>query len=390
MKNLFGKFASLAFVLGVAVSLSSCHRGGDDPEAILPTKITTVELKPAKTLVVKLDKNVGATVSYKGTTLTAADGMNYKVENTSDGTLKIGVPSGYVPVEDINVKFGSKSTVSLEVSIVKLSTPVTPAVAISDGVSNDDSNETETGVSADLTVPSTVVLDPTNPSTDFSVTVFSTPVDPGTSDVKKGESVSVSPFEVYCLPDGATFPDAATIKLKVEGASEIGSPAFKLRNKETKQYLTITDITNDVITASIDHFSIQELLLNMTCTNIDTTYVKIDAIGGNNTLVAGENLIKWKEYAGFETTATGVVAKTFQALYGATLSQVEKEDTKEATGNGTFTLKQQKFTITYQVGDKTFSVVTYGKVLIDVEYKAIEPIVEPDATHDGGGGGDRI
>ncbi len=385
MKNLFGKIASLAFVLGVAVSLSSCHKGleGETPEPPKPPVNTT------RTLQVVLSKAVsGAKVYYGTTQIPSTDSKTFKLEDAAaNGLLTVNLGSEYVRFSPTDIAFGSRQSIVLNVDVIAMSASKTKTEVVAEGeLSNDNTNRESTDVIATLSIDPSSIDDSGATGSDYSMTVYSNPVNPE-ENVEVNTTTTVNPLSVLCQPDGVTFTnngsEGAVMALYVEGSGLIGPEAITIKN-DKGETLNIDKISNDTIYSTVKHFSIQNLFVNVVCTDISSEGE--EPIGGVLTIKAGDNELKYNEKTGYRAELTGIGGLIVKALLGAEESTVTKKTTIKAEGDGTCQFFQERLKVTFQAGQLTMVVYTYGAVTYastSTGNKEPESVV-PTPTHGGG------
>jgi hypothetical protein len=166
MKKFFKSAAILACGFGLVMTATSCHNEADT----VVTETVDVEAASQKVLMVVVNQP-GATVKYGAKTLTAAAGNIYTLEGAAaKGTLTVSL-AGYLD-QTIAVDFGSRSVVTLDVTLVSAPVYTSAADAATADVSNTSTNQGESdGVVATLgTTTATVTSGDT--SEGYSVVVF--------------------------------------------------------------------------------------------------------------------------------------------------------------------------------------------------------------------------
>ncbi len=387
MKNLFGKIASLAFVLGVAVSLSSCHKGleGEASETVKTSDGNPVQT--TRTLQVVLSKAVsGAKVYYGTAQIPSTDSKTFTLENAAaNGLLTVNLGSGYVPFAATNIAFGSRQSLVLDVDVIAMSASKTKAEVVTDGeLSNDGANQGETKVTATLAIDPTSIDDSGATGSDYSMTVYSNPVNPEEG-VEENTTTTVNPLSVLCQPDGVSFTnngsEGAVMALYVQGSSEIGKDAITIKN-DKGETLNVDRISNDTIYSTVPHFSIQNLFVNVVCTDISSEGK--EPIGDVINIKAGNNSVTYAEKTGYTAELTGIGGLVVKALLGSEESSITKKTNIVANGDGTCQFFQERLKVTFQAGNLTMVVYTYGAVTYNVTYTGTKEPESVVPTHNGG------
>ena len=333
--------------------------GGGDNDVFIP--IST------RTLVVKLTGNAtdiaAANVKYAGGNGSRSGNVVTFVNAASNGTVNV-TGSGLIN-QSFAVDFGERSTIVVDVNIVKASTNIVALAAAEAGINvdNDTNNQTTTGVTGKLNLAtngSIADYSATGTKRDYSLVVY-TPAAAPVSSVESGKTYNLTPYAVDCQPEGANFVPAAHIELTVPGVSEIGKNGILFRHAETNEDAQGTNVKEgDIVEGNLPHFSPWGIVVSAQCTGI-TESSEVIASGA---LVAGANEVTYGEKCGFEAgdDVKGILTVWLKLLYGATVTKVTKTTSINATGAGSYTISQKTFTATFKAGNKTFQAKYYGQV----------------------------
>jgi hypothetical protein len=381
MKNLFKNFAFYASVALVAASFASCHRASDgQQDGSVTTKV--VELDVANTLVVKLSKSVsGATVTYAGKTATTSAGATYTFANVAKkGNLVLG---GTLVKQTINVDFGNRHTLVLEVNAaVKSTETVAQATMDAPGgeVNNDTDNQNTTTVKANVKVNGKATYKNADP---YTLTVYRPTLGKYTdpASLKKNQKIAAVPFAIECEPSGATFADpGAHMTLTIPGIGEVGVNGVNFTHVDGTA-ANNKAVSGNVLSADLPHFSPWQILCDLTISNISVNKVEI-AHGAVN---AGSNKVNYSENFGYNTSETNEFIKAaLQYEFGAAVSTVGKVYEFTSSSTGTYSIKQEVYSLTIKAGEKTFNADVNGTVTAEITSSAdVVPAPVPD-VHNGG------
>ena len=373
------KFASFAFVMGLAVAMTSCHRG-DSYSVEQTAEIAVIQ---ANTLQVKFTSNVsGATVTYAGKTATKS-GNTYTVKNApATGTVKVALPAAYVAVKDILVTFGDRKTVVVTVTPMKKSTNLVAQATVDGGtnVTNDAANATATTVNATFNLNGVTAGDKPGVTDPYSLTVYTVPQEP-VEEVVENQPYPAAAYTVDCNPDGTDFTeggtkDGAHMDLRIDGIGEIGLAGVAFQHEDGTQAKNQT-IVGDILSADLPHFSNWNVVVLAKCVNI--TVNKIVLKTGN--LNAGAQTVSFKENFGYSSSdaTSGILKMWMQLIFGASFDNLNNSASLMMERAGMFTIYQEIIQTTFVAGNKTFHVTTYGGLSSEVVYND-----EPVATHVGG------
>jgi len=388
MKNLFEKFASFAVCLSVATAFTACHQeDAPDPQEQIVHEDVVVDLNTTRTLVVNLTGNgaSAATVKYAGQS-GSRDGNKVTFENAA-ASGKINVTGSSIIPQSVNIAFGERSTLVIEVNAVIASTNIVSSndVDNNSNVTNDTGNQSTTGVSANFNLGSTgSTADYTgvSGSKNYSLTVLTQPVAP-VENVEQNISYTFAPYSVVCKPDGAVFTPAARVDLTVDGVGAIGAEGIKFRFENTTEEASKTTVSaSDVISADVPHFSTWNVFITATCTGI----TEGEEVIKRGALVNGDNTVTFDQKVGFSSSEKGIIGVWLKMAFGASLTTVPKTTVINVTGEGSYAISQPTYTISFKAGAKTFQVVTYGEPTCSVTYTGtVVPATEPEVpTHNGG------
>ena len=391
MKNLFKNFAFYASVALVAASFASCHRASDgQQDGSVTTKV--VELDVANTLVVKLSKSVsGATVTYAGKTATTSAGATYTFANVAKkGNLVLG---GTLVKQTINVDFGNRHTLVLEVNAAEKSTETVAQATMDAGgeVNNDTKNQDATTVKAKVKVNGKATYKNADP---YTLTVYRPTLGKYTdpASLTKGEKIAAVPYAIECEPSGTVFSgDGAFITLNIPGISEVtlsGVKFFYPMSNPIGEAKNPSIDGSDNLSGYLPHFSPWEVECDMIISNISVNKVQI-ASGAVN---AGSNKVNYRENFGYKTSETNKFIKAaLQYEFGAEDKddpdfKVDKVYEFTSSSTGTYSIKQEVYTFIIKAGAKTFTVDVNGKVTAEITTNADVvpvPVPVPD-VHNGG------
>jgi len=385
MKNLFGKFASFACILGVAVAFTACHRGDStDPAASEIHEDEVIELKTTNTLVVKLNGPdlSGAKVTYNGKSGVQSGTAQFTWSN-ADKTGKIQV-GGSLISQTVDVNFGERTTLVVEIDAVKASTNPVAQSAVDAGadVENDDTNKNNSGASVKLNLNGSVANTNGN-SRPYMVTVY-TPATGDPKEVKKGQPYPQVPYAVDCQPSGTTFTyPGIHMDLTVEGAGEIGDAGIEFKHSEDGTPANNKTVVNNTVSGDLPHFSAWNVVVLLNCIDIVDGEEQIAA----GTLKEGDNTISYNEFFGYKSDVKGILAKCLPGLFGASETTVQKTSVINAPSEGSYKIVQYYENCTFQAGSKVFVVKVWGDVEASVTYTGTQ---KPDSdvptvpTHVGG------
>ncbi len=367
------KFASVALVLGMAAAMTSCHRNN----AIDIEQKANVQLIQNNTLQVKFTSAVsGATVTYAGQTATKS-GNTYTFNNAAaSGTVVVTLPAGYVAISPIDVTFGDRKIVVIELTPVQKSTNAVSQAAAdaNNDVTNDNKNQKDFSVKATLNLNGSNATYTSSDS--YRITVYVQPQEP-VEEVKENTEYPVSAYSVDCDPDGTKFSgDGAHLDLDIEGVGEVGLAGIDFRHVDGTKANNLA-VAGDVLSADLPHFSTWNVILNATCTAIETN--KIILKTGN--LTPGNQTVNFDQYFGFTNVdkLTGILSMWTRLIFGATAAKVPTSGTLNMERAGTYTIYQNVSIMTFKAGNKVFRVKVYGDISTEIVYTE-----EPVATHVGG------
>lgn len=328
---------------------------------------TAIPLVTSRTLVVTLTGNgaSAASVSYAGITGTRS-GNNVIFENAPVSGA-ISVTGASIIPQNVNINFGERSTLVIEVNTVLPSTNIAPQTQVEIGadVTNDTNNQASTGVSANLNLGTNgSVASYASGLKDYSLTVF-TPTAAPESTISPSVTYIRAPYSVVCKPDGTAFSPAAHIELYIPSVTEIGLEGISFRHAtswEDAQNMNVKD--GDVVAGDLPHFSTWNIGVVATC--ISATEERETIAMGS--LVNGANNISFNQKCGFQSYERGIIAVWLRQLFGSALTNVAKTTTINATSAGSYEIYQKKYTYTFKAGYKVFQATTYGEVFCNVKY----------------------
>ena len=371
MKKIFKNYAALAFGALVAVSMTACHHGDSEADAtqVVVTPKTSMPTQAAKTLKVTLSKALpaGATLTYAGMTGTTTDGITYVWENVAEGGRLFLNGGGTVIDQEIkSLTFGDRNTIALDVDVVnkRTGTAITPTGANDqDQIIYEDDN---TKATSDATLPASEAG--TRLGQNFLVQMFVPAQEPITEkEIAQSEKTQkpiddVAPIALNCEPDGAVFNPATpvTVTMNLPGMEET-NPV--LVNDGTGDEATGM-LVGTTFTAQMDHFSIWNLILKMVVVSTEEASEEI----GTYEFQAGKAEVKYQENFGFSSDATGILASTFRALFGAKETKVNKVYTFNTNVGGKIKFTQRYLNINMKSGNRTFTVKVWAGVDYEITY----------------------
>ena len=336
-----------------------------------------VQLIQNNTLQVKFTSAVsGATVTYAGQTATKS-GNTYTFNNAAaSGTVVVTLPAGYVAISPIDVTFGDRKIVVIELTPVQKSTNAVSQAAAdaNNDVTNDNKNQKDFSVKATLNLNGSNATYTSSDS--YRITVYVQPQEP-VEEVKENTEYPVSAYSVDCDPDGTKFSgDGAHLDLDIEGVGEVGLAGIDFRHVDGTKANNLA-VAGDVLSADLPHFSTWNVILNATCTAIETN--KIILKTGN--LTPGNQTVNFDQYFGFTNVdkLTGILSMWTRLIFGATAAKVPTSGTLNMERAGTYTIYQNVSIMTFKAGNKVFRVKVYGDISTEIVYTE-----EPVATHVGG------
>lgn len=394
---MFGKYARIAVCLGIATAFTACHQNeAPDPIGSAIHEDVPVALNTTRTLVVKLTGNAtdvaAANVKYAGGNGSRSGNIVTFANAASNGTVNV-TGTGLIN-QSFAVDFGERSTIVVDVNIVKASINVVAQAAAEGGtnVDNDTNNQNTTGVTGKLNLGTNgSVPDYSNAGTkrDYSLVVY-TPAAAPVSSVESGKTYDLTPYAVDCQPEGAKFEPAAHIELTVPGVSEIGNDGIDFRHTGTNEQAKAKNVKEgNIVEGDLPHFSPWGIIVSAQCTGV-TESSDVIASGA---LVAGANEVTYGEKCGFEVVSgvkEGTVLWTWlKLLYGATVTAVNKTTSINATGAGSYNISQKVFITSFKAGNASFQVKTFGEPTCTVTYSGTDvPETKPTTptvpTHSGG------
>lgn len=394
---MFGKYARFAVCLGIATAITACHQNeAPDPIGSAIHEDVPVALNTTRTLVVQLTGNAAdvaaANVKYAGGNGSRSGNIVTFVNAASNGTVNV-TGTGLIN-QSFPVDFGERSTIVVDVNIVKASINVVAQAAAEGGtnVGNDTNNQTTTGVTGKLNLATNgSVPDYSAAGTkrDYSLVVY-TPAAAPVSSVESGKTYDLTPYAVDCQPEGAKFEPAAHIELTVPGVSAIGNDGILFRHTQTAEDAKDKNVKEgDIVEGNLPHFSPWGIIVSAQCTGI-TESSDVIASGA---LVAGANEVTYGEKCGFEVVSgvkEGTVLWTWlKLLYGASVTKVNKTTSINATGAGSYNISQKVFISSFKAGNASFQVKTFGEPTCTVTYSGTDvPETKPTTptvpTHSGG------
>jgi hypothetical protein len=382
MKKFFKSAAILACGFGLMMTATSCHNEADT----VVTETVDVDAASPKVLIVAVNQS-GATVKYGTKTLTAGAGNVYTLEGAAaKGKLTI-TKAGYLD-QTVDVDFGSRNVVTLDIALVSAPVYTTPADAANNDVSNTGGNQNESdGVVATLGTTSGVTVTSGDDSEGYSIVVF-TPSNansdvPSEGDVYNSGSSQgyVAPYALNCTPNGVTFSgEGIPVTVKMPEAED--GLEFAVVDEDGKPANNVK-FANNVLSANLPHFSIWSIILNAKVTNVESSNVTLKS----GSLVAGKNNVTYNKYVGFDSSLNkkSILYKFLKALLGVTARQISAKTTIDSPTTGSYVLNQEEVVYTFVSGNKTFKATTYGKVSADVTYDSADSgSEEPTIVHSGG------
>lgn len=394
---MFGKYARFAVCLGIATAITACHQNeAPDPIGSAIHEDVPVALNTTRTLVVQLTGNAAdvaaANVKYAGGNGSRSGNIVTFVNAASNGTVNV-TGTGLIN-QSFPVDFGERSTIVVDVNIVKASINVVAQAAAEGGtnVGNDTNNQTTTGVTGKLNLAtngSVPDYSAVGTKRDYSLVVY-TPAAAPVSSVESGKTYDLTPYAVDCQPEGAKFEPAAHIELTVPGVSAIGNDGILFRHTQTAEDAKDKNVKEgDIVEGNLPHFSPWGIIVSAQCTGI-TESSDVIASGA---LVAGANEVTYGEKCGFEVVSgvkEGTVLWTWlKLLYGASVTKVNKTTSINATGAGSYNISQKVFISSFKAGNASFQVKTFGEPTCTVTYSGTDvPETKPTTptvpTHSGG------
>jgi hypothetical protein len=323
-----------------------------------------------------------ANVKYAGQSGTRSSNTVTFENAASKGTIAV-TGSGLVS-QNVPINFGERSTIVIEIEVVKASTNIVPQTVAEAGtdVKNDEGNQDNTGVTTTLnlgTNSSNADYSGAGTKRDYSLVVYTKAVAPIAS-AAVNQTYERSPYSVDCEPSGVVFNPAAHIELNVPGLGEIGDAAIDLKNGN--ENALNKKVEGNVLKADVPHFSAWNLLVTAVCTSINEETETI----AEGSLVSGANKVTYMQRTGFRTDQTGILTTFLKLLFGSSYTQVPKTTVINASETGTYSISQSKVIMTFRAGLKTFQAEVYGEPICTVTYTGtVTPDTKPDVpTHVGG------
>jgi hypothetical protein len=373
MKKNVLKFASVAFGLCMATALTSCH-SGEEYQAEETTVVNNVTQLEARTIFVTA--NVAAKVEGVGFNFSAT-GTNVEIPDApASGAIKVSATGRQT--KTINFNFKDGVILYFDVALESAGQVFSRTDVENNGatVSNGNDNKTDNeGVEASFKLDGATNTGATG---DYQITVFA-PAEANTSadNIAKNQSYSETPLAIDCKPDGAVFSAPIKVALNIPG-----SAGYDVKVKSGNEIATIAQ-DGDKITADIPHFSVWDVVLNITCGDVTTTTKEYDAVTADANQGTASIKVDYGYTADAETTNSVLAKKMLKKLFGTP----KQEITKKVSWNkveGTATVKASQAVKTYKFvsGQKNLEITVYGKVTTSVSIETTTP--EEVKTHGGG------
>jgi hypothetical protein len=374
MKKNVLKIALFAFGLCSATALTSCHNGED---------VDIVEVAQLEARTLQVHTNVAATVVVNGeskttTALIGGTGFEASFANpAATGTITVSASGRQGKTVSYDFKDGAMLYYDLMLESAGVGVPQATAEAAPAGTVNNSTgsdNATETGVDASIDFNGATNTN-SSATGDYSITVF----DPSTAstnaeDLAQGQTYLEAPLAISCTPSGATFSNPIKVSLDIPGSADF---AVKVVNGDEE---ATVNQTGDVVVADIPHFSVWNIVLNVTLESIDTQVNKIV----DTTVDAKSGKYGFKFDYGYscdQATNSTLIKNLLKAMFGSKQKKVNKNITWTPTeGSATVTVNQEVKTYKFVSGNKAIYVTTYGKITSSV---VVNP-AEETPTHGGG------
>ena len=374
MKKNVLKIALFAFGLCSATALTSCHNGED---------VDIVEVAQLEARTLQVHTNVAATVVVNGeskttTALIGGTGFEASFANpAATGTITVSASGRQGKTVSYDFKDGALLYYDLMLESAGVGVPQATAEAAPAGTVNNSTgsdNATETGVDASIDFNGATNTN-SSATGDYSITVF----DPSTAstnaeDLAQGQTYEETPLAISCTPSGATFSNPIKVSLDIPGSADF---AVKVVNGDEE---ATVNQTGDVVVADIPHFSVWNIVLNVTLESIDTQVNKIV----DTTVDAKSGKYGFKFDYGYscdQASNSTLIKNLLKAMFGSKKKKVNKNITWTPTeGSATVTVNQEVKTYKFVSGNKVFYVTTYGKITSSV---VVNP-AEETTTHGGG------
>lgn len=364
------KIAALACSAVVAFGLMSCHTNDIGNGSAVVTEDVDVTSN-VKTLIVKLSRVLksGETLKYNGVTV-VVNGTTVTIEGAADGG-KLVLSGGNLIEQSTTINFGNSDVVAIDLDVLEESTGITIQDVTSESDPDQSAEDNLDGATASISVKAGAIMNNSSlKNQKFSITLYTPAVSPLTA-IKTG-AAEVAPLAAKCRPAGLTFNPAVAFEANLPGAD--GCEVY-CKDAASYQY------EGTKLTASLAAFkAVHEIPMKYNITSI----VEEKNLIASGTVPAGPNVISYKKKYGFESNATGIVARLFRQLFGAAAGSTTKSFGIETEGETTYDLYQHVKNVTIKSGSAEFNVKIYGEVTADLisAGTTTEPEVVP--THNGG------
>jgi hypothetical protein len=247
-------------------------------------------------------------------------------------------------------------------------------------VNNDTDNQGTTTVKANVKVNGKATYKNADP---YTLTVFRPTLGKYTdpASLKKNQKIAAVPYAVECEPSGTIFADpGAHMTLTIPGIGEVGNNGVIFAHVDGTP-ANNKAVSGNVLSGDLPHFSPWQIECDLTISNISVNKVEI-AHGAVN---AGSNKVNYSENFGYKTSETNEFIKAaLQYEFGAAVSTVGKVYEFTSSSTGTYSIKQEVYSLTIKAGEKTFNADVNGTVTAEITSSAdVVPAPVPD-VHNGG------
>ena len=414
MKKMVKNFAAFACGALVAMSFAACtHHNEELGIGASENSTNKTEykqtIKTSKTLIVVVDNALpaGAKLTYAGKEVTPS-GLTYTFDNVEDGknlVLAKGT-SNLVLKEDkngsgkttIKVNFGSKNVLIMNINIT-LASAGTPITTAAEGATdNDKVDDNTTGTVTISAAAAAKIIGKT-----LSATMFAPLQNSLLSEdkIKKDEDVQATPYAISCEPDGAVFdPETATITAFLEKGAGCEVELHDPDGNVVSNAIVSDKGADATLTAEVKHFSIWDIIMKLQITGVEDG----EEVVLSKELAAGTKNVSYQEKFGFafvdkQWEGKNIITRTFNALFGATETKVNKEFSfqKALTTTTNIEIKQKYKIVSLKSGKQTFVVKLWGTLMpatltVNVDRSKEEPTVpeqeDPEVPQHNGGGND--
>lgn len=408
MKKMVKNFAAFACGALVAMSFAACTHHNEELGIGASENSTnkteykySQTIKTSKTLIVVVDNALpaGAKLTYAGKEVKPS-GLTYTFDNVEDGKiLKLAKgTSNLVDTQSITVNFGAKNVLIMNINIT-LASAGTPITTAAEGATDNGKVDDNTTGTVTISAAAAAKIIGQN----LSATMFA-PLKNSLlkeDEIKKDVNIEVTPYAISCEPDGAVFTPE---KVDIVAFLEKGAGCeVELLDPYTKKAVdrTVESTGEDAtLTAQVEHFSIWDIVMKLQITGVEDG----EEVVLSKKLAVGTKNVSYNEWFGFafvdkKWTGNNIITRTFNALFGATETNVNKDFsfTEALTTATTIEIKQKYKIVSLKSGSQNFKIKIWGTLMpatltVNVDPSKEEPTVpeqeDPEVPQHNGGGND--